>query len=719
MPGDNRRHTRAAIAAARSCYDRFCLGVITHDRDLCCNCFDYKAIPVKNKSQVDMGRRFQCRWPEGKKASTNDNSFIVVHKKKRPASKDNNDENATPAPKKRRSSIQQLQKKLSSTEQKLSDSNGEKIQWKARYNDLLTDSAASEVKADRLEARLKELESEVITVKAKLAAAEEQVIKANSSERRLYKKLSNLEKLNGVHDDSDPINSSLSLVKIMTSNGFSDEDIVKGFLAGLCEKKKTRQHIAEAILDSTVGSEVSKFMESRFYKTIQEKFALWKCLLHLDLEACVSFRALNIIRKIEFYGEEKSKYRRGIINERTKLSRIAKELETYGKELLPYELTKTCVKFDIEKATTFLLKKFGLWDFVMSDDKVLLAATVDGGQLAWKLTQISAGIKLVDPRSINPRTGELLFGETGVDNVQSSTHCFPLYVYIAKDNKDFYDTHLTSFFSKLNKFEDDHSSGLQLAYPADMCSQCKTVRQGGAMKLSTYGCYCCGVHKNDLAKANSELCADCIRLGRTQCYHHDVLVEDVMLQLHEEKADLIREFPHLHHYPFKKSRIKVGSSIGDGSADPRHIEFEPRTVQQRIQHNNLIQEELRLRGIPFDALSPHERRLMLHELLISEWRYSLLKGVLEAKTKEDAMILLEKAVPCILHLENRVSECLICMLLLKALSYLEDDNHALNHYILQVEKYMNESIFREPDAPSVWKFPHEENKLGDVKFSNW
>jgi chromosome segregation ATPase len=172
--------------------------VITHDRDLCCNCFDYKAIPVKNKSQVDMGRRFQCRWPEGKKASTNDNSFIVVHKKKRPASKDNNDENATPAPKKRRSSIQQLQKKLSSTEQKLSDSNGEKIQWKARYNDLLTDSAASEVKADRLEAWLKELESEVITVKAKLAAAEEQVIKANSSERRLYKKLRNLEKLNGV-----------------------------------------------------------------------------------------------------------------------------------------------------------------------------------------------------------------------------------------------------------------------------------------------------------------------------------------------------------------------------------------------------------------------------------------------------------------------------------------------------------------------------------------
>jgi len=67
----------------------------------------------------------------------------------------------------------------------------------------------------------------------------------------------------------------------------------------------------------------------------------------------------------------------------------------------------------------------------------------------------------------------------------------------------------------------------------------------------------------------------------------------------------------------------------------------------------------------------------------------LLNGVLEAKTKEDATILLEIAVPCILHLENRVSECLIRMLLLKALLYMEDDNHALNYYIFQVEKYMN------------------------------
>jgi hypothetical protein len=38
----------------------------------------------------------------------------------------------------------------------------------------------------------------------------------------------------------------------------------------------------------------------------------------------------------------------------------------------------------------------------------------------------------------------------------------------------------------LNKFEDNHAGGIALAYPADMCSQCKTVKKGGVLKLSSY-----------------------------------------------------------------------------------------------------------------------------------------------------------------------------------------------------------------------------------------
>ncbi len=51
--------------------------------------------------------------------------------------------------------------------------------------------------------------------------------------------------------------------------------------------------------------------------------------------------------------------------------------------------------------------------------------------------------------------------------------------------------------------------------------------------------------------------------------------------------------------------------------------------------------------------------MLQHELLLTEEQYHLVFSNLEAKTKEEAMVRLEKAVPCILHLENRVSETII------------------------------------------------------------
>jgi predicted lipoprotein len=40
------------------------LGIITSEAELCAHCFDYKKILVKKKLQHEMGRRFQCRWPQ-------------------------------------------------------------------------------------------------------------------------------------------------------------------------------------------------------------------------------------------------------------------------------------------------------------------------------------------------------------------------------------------------------------------------------------------------------------------------------------------------------------------------------------------------------------------------------------------------------------------------------------------------------------------------------
>ncbi len=56
------------------------------------------------------------------------------------------------------------------------------------------------------------------------------------------------------------------------------------------------------------------------------------------------------------------------------------------------------MKFDVKTAVRWLLEKYGLWSYVERGDSVSTAATVDGGELAWQLMQVSAGIKICDAR---------------------------------------------------------------------------------------------------------------------------------------------------------------------------------------------------------------------------------------------------------------------------------------------------------------------------------
>ncbi len=93
---------------------------------------------------------------------------------------------------------------------------------------------------------------------------------------------------------------------------------------------------------------------------------------------------------------------------------------------------------------------------------------MDGGKLAWQLAQVSAGIKIFDESALNPLTGQRLFGDSGDEKVRRLYVCFPLHVHIASDNKEFYLTHLESFFQELNDIEDTYPLGLQFTQGADI-----------------------------------------------------------------------------------------------------------------------------------------------------------------------------------------------------------------------------------------------------------
>jgi len=55
----------------------------------------------------------------------------------------------------------------------------------------------------------------------------------------------------------------------------------------------------------------------------------------------------------------------------------------------------------------------------------------------------------VDKRCFNPKTGKLLFGESGIDKVQSHLYCFPIKIAFAKDTKELYRVEYQDFFAFL------------------------------------------------------------------------------------------------------------------------------------------------------------------------------------------------------------------------------------------------------------------------------
>jgi hypothetical protein len=182
------------------------------------------------------------------------------------------------------------------------------------------------------------------------------------------------------------------------------------------------------INNEEVFSVASDFFQQKLYKELKYKFCPWICLQQLDLAATVGFRAYDTIHMIEFAEDENKKYRRGLFYSRHKLTRLCRQLETHGAELLPYTVPENAVKFDVAATMKFILRSHGLWDSVLNKWQVKLAAAIDGGDLSWNVTQVSARLNMIDSRAIEPISGGLLFGDSGHDKVQSKYNCYPLYI---------------------------------------------------------------------------------------------------------------------------------------------------------------------------------------------------------------------------------------------------------------------------------------------------
>jgi hypothetical protein len=217
---------------------------------------------------------------------------------------------------------------------------------------------------------------------------------ANQYKNRLHRSYSKIRQLKGISnlsEERDPNRVAEIILRHLSESDLTEEEVVESFISALCMEKKLQKHLPQAIISKSLP-EVSSHYKNVMYQTLRWKVRPWVCLMELDKVATVSFRGYDDIRKIEFHGKD-SKYKKGLFYSRMELGRLGRELEQYGEGILPFELTSNAVKFNILTAVHFILERYCLWDYVERKEEVITAATVDGGELAWKLTQISAGIK--------------------------------------------------------------------------------------------------------------------------------------------------------------------------------------------------------------------------------------------------------------------------------------------------------------------------------------
>ena len=174
------------------------------------------------------------------------------------------------------------------------------------------------------------------------------------------------------------------------SKGFDEKMIAHAIVQSITKKKRPSTALVEEAL-LMLRQEIEERIKSKVVCEIQHRFSPWKILWALDLAGGTSsFQAYDLIRKVEFKGLplHEGSSRAGMCF--PCLLKSWRSMQT----LILYTLTKTLFKFDLEKIISFILTLFGLWKYVEKGESCQVAATLDGGQLSWKVTQISAGIKL-------------------------------------------------------------------------------------------------------------------------------------------------------------------------------------------------------------------------------------------------------------------------------------------------------------------------------------
>jgi len=305
---------------------------------------------------------------------------------------------------------------------------------------------------------------------------------------------------------------------------------------------------------------------------------------------------------------------------------------------------------------------------------------------------------------------------------------------IAWDTQSLYDEQFNSFFDFFKKAGQEGIPEfgwlpLLVSSPQDMKSHQKCLCCGhGIKKTSTSQfCHLCPCPFNQAASPNVNPCEFCLWFNSKEpCYHHSIGDEATISKFQAHVTELEEEYRYLDDEEFqRRSKISLSHDEVTSKDDPNSIDFDySRSFVIREQFETLVDDELSLRSLWIRGRLT-ERIARLKGRLTVEAKLNYLKKAINVASERHGkgMIIVEQAVPCILHLENRVGETIFKNLLEKSYGkWRREVGGNPDGFMARVLDIVNNHVFGSPENPAQWRVRMEghgnDAKIPEITLPN-
>ena len=378
---------------------------------------------------------------------------------------------------------------------------------------------------------------------------------------------------------------------------------------------------------------------------------------------------------------------------------------------------------------------------------IRIAQSLDGALFTKNLSHTLVGIKFNDPSNPYTQSQQSVFPVGCVAMPETTANVLGVFARTLEEIKKAVDV-----VSKEHGIKKP-----TLCTNCDMKCDWELSGRGGAAKQHKFPCSKCAIHSGQLHEPSGtkpSKCSTCLELDHDQdptsiCRHVKMLtdkhIESMEQEVKEFQKSLLPTIAKDLEALKEHSELSMAEDPNSNGTEMQrtqlysiHFDLEQASAEQRQQYARSVSNDLRIRRLCMTGtLEERQKRLKCQK--VSEWAYKKAVECLDnvkALRKKIAIVLMMDAIPCLLHMENRMGIKFLSMVLKTGLNnavnpkdgiklpWMPPDTTTIDDRVAaftdKIQSLMNLEILGSQVLPTQWKLPYEtpSNKVGEITMDN-